>query len=169
LIKTPARWALGTEVTPSLTTGTIIQRLNSSGSPEILLCLQPRCDSVRLGSKTAFPFLPFTTQSENADVITRLAAGDLANLSLKRLPRHLKLLEFKPNKVTKTVDSSFNGTTKHFEFEEVQSDPTVEATKWAWLGELRELHAQKFVAQLVEKFNRVGVNGSEWNRTLGGR
>jgi len=56
----------------------------------------------------------------------------------------------------------FNAETKCFEYVDTAGQ------KWQWLGEIRELHAQKYVSQLVEKFNRVGVNGAEWIRTLGG-
>lgn len=163
--KTPKRWRHGEGSSPLLTTGTVVRKVKSGTDPseQIMLCVQPRCDSVRLKAVSiGFPFLPLSGDPQAAaDLIVMVENGEMKKLALKRLPHQMSITGFTP--ANGMVTAVYNPTDKRFEFTESAGH------KWEWLGELRELHAQKFIAQFVEKFNRVGINGSEWNRTLGGR
>lgn len=158
-----SRWRHSVDRLPPLTTGTVINRVpaNEQDRVEILMSLQPRCDTVRLKEARQFPFLPLASDSETDIVIN--VGGTVKKLGVGRFPRHLEIHAFEPHNVQQMVLPEFNQDTKFFEYEDITGQ------KWQWLGELRELHAQKYVSQLVEKFNRVGVNGAEWIRTLGGK
>ncbi|WP_245495974.1 response regulator receiver domain [Rhizobium leguminosarum] len=157
-----SRWRHSVDRLPPLTTGTVIKRVPASKQEraEILMSLQPRCDTVRLKDVRPFPFLPLKSESDT-DIIVNVD-GVIRKLGVGRFPRNLTVYSFSPDAAQQMVLPVFNVETKCFEYEDTAGQ------KWQWLGEIRELHAQKYVSQLVEKFNRVGVNGAEWIRTLGG-
>lgn len=68
---------------PMLTLGTIVaKKVESQGSIswEYWLCIQPRCDSVRLQHTTSFPFLPYKIIANNREQGFDLALRDGNNL-----------------------------------------------------------------------------------------
>ena len=54
----PHRWL------PLLTLGSFVQKVTAGGDGDLLLCVQPRCDSIRLRERTAFPFQTITRRGE---------------------------------------------------------------------------------------------------------
>lgn len=78
---------------PNLTLGSVLFSEN-----EYFLCLIPRCDSVRIGSRKAFPFLRLKTVTDNSAfnlVIPR--AGDFVQLLVTPVSDWLCVVEFEPN------------------------------------------------------------------------
>jgi hypothetical protein len=140
---------------PILTLGTILK----SEPAEFWLCIQPRCDSVRIGEKRNFFFVPLEVVGE--DKKFDLILEDKEN-KFKKLKIHYKI-----------YDST------HFEFSSDGSDEQVirakaengdfvfytsDETRFEWVSELKTEHAQRIANDFAAKLSRVGLDESEWLR-----
>ena len=88
------------EFTPRLTLGTIVEEITEeSESNTYLLCLQPRCDSVRLqGQPRRYPFLPYERlahDEKNFNLIVH-ENDEFVRLRLLNKPFHFRIETFKP-------------------------------------------------------------------------
>jgi hypothetical protein len=140
---------------PSLTLGTIIQKLTDKS---YWVCIQPRCDCVRVPPNTAFLFLPLRVVEENKKFDVLLEADEkYINLILNKKPYDLNLITFTPGPndkgviVAKVENSGYRFT-----------DTTDE--KYKWIGELRPEHAQRIANEFAANLSRVGLDESEWLR-----
>jgi len=143
------------ESRPILTLGTILK----SESAEFWLCIQPRCDSVRIEKKRNFFFL--FLEVVDGDKKFDLILEDEEN-KFKKLKIHYKI-----------YDST------HFEFSSDGSDEqvirakeengmfvfdTTDKTRFKWVSELKTEHAQRIANDFAAKLSRVGLDESEWLR-----
>jgi hypothetical protein len=144
------------ENVPQLTMGTIVKEMADDG-PSYWICVQPRCDCVRIGSKRVFPFLPLKVTSEgNFDITLKEEDGYIRLLHRKK-PYDLRMIKFEPLKrdngvVTAKKDGEnyyFQDTSRH---------------KYIWVGELRRENAQRLSNQFAATLSRVGLDESEWLR-----
>jgi hypothetical protein len=129
-------------------------------SERYLLCLQPKCDSVRLPGPTQFPFLPLTLAGEGRrfDVVIRTPGG-LQRLELSRRPADLRMVTFAPPADQDSVVAEPAGITG-FRFRAANGRPTW----YRFVGELKADTAQTFASELATNMSRVGLNESEWLR-----
>ena len=124
------------------------------------LCLQPRCDSVRLPGPTQFPMLPLTRAAEGRkfDVVVRASRG-LQRLELSRKPADLRMINFTPapgqDRIVAETDGSSN-----YRFRAATGRPTW----YRFVAELKADTAQMFASELANNISRVGLNESEWLR-----
>ena len=140
---------------PILTRGTILK----SESAEFWLCIQPRCDSVRIETRRNFFFLllEVVDGAKKFDLILE----DEEN-KFKKLKIHYKI-----------YDST------HFKFSSDGSDErvvrakaengdfvfyTTDKTRFEWVSELKTEHAQRIANDFAAKLSRVGLDESEWLR-----
>lgn len=139
---------------PLLTTGTILE----SGSGNFLLCVQARCDCVRIIKERAFPFLKLNKIESEKDFNLIIKDQDNHYLKIKidNKPYNIELINFTisgtENKVIAQQDQD------KYIFMDSQG------TKYYWLGELRFDFAQKIINEYSSEISRVGVNESEWLR-----
>jgi hypothetical protein len=122
------------------------------------LCVQPRCDSVRLTGPRAFPFLPLTARDHNgrADFIAHNEDGSgWVGLSLDDSPHVLEMIWFDstPQSVVTALQSD-----GHYVFRDV------EGKEYRWVAELKTDFAQRVAVELAQQFARVAVDEPEMLR-----
>jgi hypothetical protein len=139
-------------------TGGMILRAPQGDGHRYLLCVQPGCDAVRLSDVVPFPFCKLK-ESKGAFDLVLSAEGEEKRFKVERKPRDIQMLQFAADPAKRMVIS-----------EEKDGKPGFTdsgGTFWEFLAELRPLEAQHFTSLLINKFNRVALNGSEWLRLHG--
>jgi hypothetical protein len=148
---------------PVLQLGTIVSR-GRGKTRRYWLCVQPRCDSVRLTAHRSFPLLPLKVATEAKDrfgiVITSRAAKPVKLVVSKR-PYDLTMVEFAPISVDNdSIMAEPFGAGYRFRSKD----------GWfTWVGDLKEDHAQRIADELAHQFGRVGLTESEWLMLSSGR
>jgi len=147
---------------PILTLGTIIKSESSESSNEsgkFWLCVQPRCDSVRIRGARNFFFL--TLEVVDGDKKFDIVLEDKEN-KFKKLRIHYKIyesanFEFVP-------DGSEEQVIRAKEENEKFVFHTTDKTRFEWVSELKSEHAQRIANDFAAKLSRVGLDESEWLR-----
>ncbi len=140
----------------SLTLGTIIKRKESG---DYLLCVQQRCDTARVPeSGMNFMFIPLVERRENYPLIGAIATEFGKILYILKTSKRVELIHFNPSEKGKPVLSVCK---------EGQSVFQSGDSEYLWIGELKELFAQRIVAAFTSHFARVGVDEAEWLRVEG--
>lgn len=149
-------------ILPALELGTIV-RCKKVDAPFVYsLCLMPICDSMRLTSRTSFPF--WTLEEELKDdpplrivVPTKEKEKPYIELCVCGKSRDklwLDNFEPGPRKVVSAVREEgnflFKGTTTH---------------QLEWVAQLKPSHAQRIAHYIGQSISRVGVIEAEWLRT----
>lgn len=141
---------------PRLTTGTIV-KYKKLTNWNYLLCIQQRCDSVRIPKEgRTFLFLPLT-QDKTA---TAIIIGENDHMFVKNGSHSIELHEFAPNnddepiiaKQYKQIGYAFKDKTEKY---------------YVWVAELKEMFAQHIVSAYTSQLSRVGIDNSEWIRLVG--
>jgi len=142
---------------PILTLGTILK----SEPAEFWLCIQPRCDSVRIEKKRSFFFL--LLEVVDGDKKFDLILEDRGN-KFKKLKIHYKIydsthFEFSSDGSDEQVirAKAENGDFVFYTADETRS-------KFKWISELKTEHAQRIANDFAAKLSRVGLDESEWLR-----
>ena len=146
---------------PSLTLGTILFS-ESDECDTYWICLQPKCDSVRIKKRSAFPMVPLTpiNDQRNEFEIVVPHRDSWVLLRVPRKPSEIQMFKFDQN------DPSMGQVTA------IQSDSAwkitpIEGPSFEWVAELKDEHAQRIANEFAGSFSRVGVNESEWMRRSG--
>lgn len=146
---------------PSLTLGTILFS-KWDGRPTYWICLQPKCDSVRIGERRAFPLVPMKQEADQKGDFEIVVEhrGCWVLLRVPRKPAKIKMFTFESD------DESLNKVTA------TRSDPIweikpIDGPSFEWVAELKDEHAQRIANDFAGSFSRVGVNESEWVRRSG--
>ena len=118
-----------------------------------LLCIQPRCDAVRLNGPTRFVFAPLLESGSSFDLIVKDDhAGDVL-LKLDESAADLRHHTFEPDPSTRTVltssDRFFND---------------IEGLTFAWICDLRDPIARRFVQRIAARLSRIALDEFEWQR-----
>jgi hypothetical protein len=131
-----------------LTLGTLVR--NAEG--DYLLCVQPICDSMRIGKERAFPFLLAgkPRSGKGPDVVVSGSEGKPIELAIPREPYAMRLITCK-------------GTHGVCLAHEVDGDLVFEtdSTPLAWIADLKESYAQRFAERLATNLARVGLDEHE--------
>lgn len=140
---------------PRLMFGTIVQNVTDSG---YWVCLQPRCDCVRIESDRAFPFLPLVISKGNQKFNLVLEEEEKhIRLRLNDKPYDLSLITFTPHpEGNGMIVAKYENSTYCF--------TDTNETKYKWIGELRPEHAQRVANEFATNLSRVGLDESEWLR-----
>ena len=140
---------------PKLTFGTILQK---NRDKSYWLCMQPRCDSVRIDTNRDFPFLPLQsrTPSEKFRLIIANDTGHV-RLAINDKPYHLSIINFtsRPDDHGKII-AKHEGKNYYF--------TSTNRVKFKWVGELKPEHAQRIGNEFAANLSRVGLDESEWLR-----
>lgn len=144
---------------PYLTQGTIVERLDPKGNESShYVCVQPRCDCVRLTTKRKFLFLPLKRVRDDGKFNMVIFHDDkFDRYFYEKDPYNLHIEAFKPlksqNRITFKKDSSGNYILT-----------ITKSKKFKWLAELRWDHSQRLSNELSGNLARVGLDESEWLR-----
>ncbi len=146
---------------PRLTLGTLLQR-KDNGENTFLLCLQPRCESVRLekGEKRSFPFLVIA-KGKGGDFICFNGfdeAGEVVEKSLhyEAKPKNQTVFEFESSEGDVIISQKED---KRFTFTDTSGD-----NEFIWLGDLKDVFVQNIADTLSAVVGSVGFNPYEWQR-----
>lgn len=138
-------------VPPKLTLGTIVF---NSASNSHWLCVQPKCDSVRLDTTQPFMFIPLK-EASSFDICMPQGESKPLKLQRERKVHLVKSYKFTPDEIGVVRARSRNGD---YEF------TTSGSVKLMFVGQLRDDVAQDVAHRLATRLSRVGVNVSEWQR-----
>lgn len=162
------RTQLPADFQPTLTLGTVLKCVGPANDAEeamysgltapFYVCMQPRCDSVRLTASTGFPFQTATESKQPFNLVVKerdhasgtplLMAGKLADVVV---------IKFTPNQHTGTVRAE---PQKDVGFVFVDDNQR----RFLWLGDLRNMKAQQEASSLAANVHRVGTDEFEWLR-----
>ncbi|WP_409440245.1 response regulator receiver domain [Psychromonas sp. GE-S-Ul-11] len=144
--------------TPVLTLGTVVKSNNEEGS--YYVCIQQRCDSVRVDEQQARRFLflslSIVNQDSKFDFIT--PGGD--KLKLGKSIYDMRTVKFSGSSegTVKAEDESEKMYFVPFYYSEELTE------KFEFIFELKDLYAQRIVVQYSSSLSRVGLDEPEWIR-----
>ncbi|MDD4992827.1 MAG: response regulator receiver domain [Paludibacter sp.] len=145
-------------IQPRLTLGTIIR---STKKPEqCLICIQQRCDSVRLDKNKPrkFLFLPLiVVGSDKFDIIT----PEGIKLKLQKKSFSLRTIQFECDNDEGVIKAEMSEDSKYI-FKQIYV--TEDDEQFEWLLDLKDLHSQRIVSNYASELSRVGIDQFEWLR-----
>lgn len=153
---------------PSLTLGTILfSETDQCG--KYWICLQPKCDSVRIKERKSFPIVPMKQLEEpkgNFEIVVK-HRDRWVLLHVPRTPAKINMFTFEPDE-----DSMEKVTATPIEPLPLPNESgweitSTEGTTFEWVAELKDEHAQRIANEFASSFSRVGVSESEWVRRSG--
>ena len=146
---------------PNLTLGTILFS-KSDQCATFWICLQPKCDSVRIKERKSFPLVPMVEvrdQKCDFEIVVK-HRGCWVLLRVPREPAEINMFTFEPDDASKEqVTATSNDSTWNF--------TPIEGPSFEWVAELKDEHAQRITNEFAASFSRVGVTVSEWVRKSG--
>jgi hypothetical protein len=145
---------------PKLTLGTIIKSSNQEA--DYFVCIQQRCDSVRIkqDEERKFLFLPLT-KVENGQF--NFITPDGVKLNLNKKSYSIKTIKFNCDNSNGEIKAFFDESDKKYKFKEKYDN----GDTFEWILELKDLHSQRIVADYASQLSRVGLDESEWLRNAG--
>jgi len=151
----------GGDRNPILTLGTILKKESgdSDESEKYLLCIQPRCDCVRIEDNRNFSFLPLEKVRENvkSDIVVKIDDSNYEKLKVNQKLYDLIHFNFSSNCVDdQIVRAEREGSDYIFE--------TTDESRFKWISELKNQHAQRISNDFAASISRVGLDESEWLR-----
>ncbi len=122
-----------------------------------LICITPRCDSVRLIAKTKFLFLPIIDPSNKSNEI-RIVINDENNYLPKMINfKNFESYTFDPDLEKQSVIATATSD-KDIIFKSTCSK------RFIWIGELKYEYAQKISNHYASELSRPALDESEWLR-----
>ncbi len=157
----PEGWA------PKLGQGSIIRKINDDGtySKNFLLCIQPRCDSVRIKESRTFPFLTMASVGISARprqcliVKSRVAPNEdpkNIRLLLYPLPYCQTMLKFEP---AAAASDCIEAVRENEVWVFKNSEQCFE-----WVADMKDFLAQKLCDLLSGRQGSIGLEEYEWLR-----
>ncbi len=148
---------LSTTKNPSLSLGVMIK-----DGDRYLLCIQQKCDSVRIpdGEQRKFLFLPMKENDQSFDVLFKNESQVYVHLSTcYKECQALEIIKFDPFEDSGIVQAQKSGDSFYY-FTGGSENPI----KYQWILDLKEAHAQRIVNNFAAQLSRVGIDESEWLR-----
>lgn len=141
-----------THISPKLTLGVVVK----GDKTGYWVCIQQRCDSVRLSSERRFLFLPLEENENKFHFIT----GEGKKLRLMKKSFQLRTIKFGvEGESFIQASSNANGEFYFTPFYNSEEDE-----KYQWILDLKDLHAQRIANEFSGELARVGLDESEWLR-----
>jgi hypothetical protein len=152
---------------PHLTLGALLRVRRDIGAAETyadiesdyLICVQPRCDSVRLDGPRAFPFQQAKHDPQKFNLIAPNEA-ESAYLVVDSRPMAGIILKFAPAQNETVIRAQSEAGAFVFKDDRGRA--------FEWIADLDDLKAQRLASDLGASTHRVGVDEFEWLR-LGAR
>lgn len=145
---------------PRMTLGTIIK---NDSDETYCICIQPRCDCVRVEKKGRdFVFIQAVEISNEASFDLVIDDyGSHRRLKIRDKPQKVRMLRFQPTgDVVRSVKTQQGWHT----FTTCNDQPTT----YRWFGQLKDAHAQRISNAFAARLSRVGLDESEWLRRWAG-
>ena len=146
-------------ISPRLTLGAIVKGSKTG----YWVCIQQRCDSVRVDDIRRFLFLPLHISDKKFHFITR----DGIKLRLSKKSYHLRTIKFMGIMGEGTVKAVEVNGRLVFEpyYKNGHGDYSVDKDEvYEWVLDLKDLHAQRIAHEFATELSRVGLDESEWLR-----
>ncbi len=145
-----------------LSMGTVVRRIGNDD--RMLLCVTPRCDSIRLTQDSSFLFVPLSEpKSRTLQVVVPVGADQLRRMTISANPSEWLMKYFTPDPVEQCVLANRDGPEREFIFQE-SGDGECGDGKYRWVGELKPEFAQSIAQTIAERMSRLPLNQSEWLR-----
>ena len=144
---------------PTLWLGSVVTGHLDEGEKH-LMCMRPRCDSVRLKLDEGawFFFLPLVDpRNANEQVIVRLGS-EYVRLGIGLDPAGWVRRKFEPSEDDRPVTARKDSANGEFVFIDTCGK------RFTWRGELRTEYAQRVAQTFATTLSRVAVDESEWLR-----
>lgn len=139
---------------PSLSLGTIIKEVEGD---RYFLCIQARCDSVRILEERKFLFLELQVAESNTKFHFIVKNETLfIHLRIIKDAFGLKTIKFSPNEEKQTILASYQGGRYYF--------ISNYGERFLWMADLNDDHAQRVANNYASQLSRVGLDESEWLR-----
>ena len=140
-----------------LSMGTVVRRIGNGDST--LLCVTPRCDSVRLTENSSFLFLPLSEpRGRTLQVVVPVGDDQHERMTISDNPSEWLMEDFAPDPVAECVLADRGELERGFTFHDVGGG------KYQWLGELKPEFAQAIAQAIAKRMSRLPLNKSEWLR-----
>ncbi len=140
-----------------LSMGTVVVPTGSDDAAPIL-CVTPRCDSVRLTDTTRFLFVPLTDAKATPQIVVPVEGNQHRRMTISLNPSQWLSLDFVPDSKRQCVLAHRNGTDQSFTFKDACG------REYRWVGELKPEFAQSIAQAIAERMSRIPLNKSEWLR-----
>ena len=139
---------------PKLTLGTIIKEESSN---RYFICIQARCDSLRVREERKFLFLELQVAPQNSKFHFIIEdQKTFVHLKVIKDTFGIRTIKFNPNLNTQTILPQFvNGL---YIFESNFGE------RFIWMADLNDAQAQRIANNYASQLSRVGLNESEWLR-----
>lgn len=139
--------------------GTVVRRRAEFDGAELLLCMRPRCDSVRMTGSASFLFLPLiepATQN-SFQLVVRSISNDLMyrRVSVGTDSSGWAPIEFDPGQAESIIARE---ESDEYIFKDVNGN------RYEWIGELKAEVAHSIAQTLASEMSRVALDRSEWLR-----
>ena len=151
---------------PTLSLGTVVK--STLGINNYLVCIQQRCDSVRIDESGGRRFLFLTLSVPNTNGDFDFVSPNGQKLSLGKKTFNIRTVKFNGSEDGVVKPNSEDG---HFFFEPLHAavEPSVEppdasSEKFEFVFELKDLYAQRIVTDYSASLSRVGLDEPEWVR-----
>lgn len=144
------------KTTHKLSTGTIV-KIRQNDTTKYLLCIQQRCDSIRLSEEEQRNFLFLPLKEGNGGEAVVIDAHK--HLILNKKSYALESYAFSSTEQETSV------ITQDKDGQSVFIDAN--GNLFEWVAELKDLFAQHLVALYTAELSRVGIDNSEWIRLIG--
>ena len=146
--------------TPILSLGTVVKSIKEGDEGLYYVCIQQRCDSVRLTSDEPrrFLFLSLKKAESGWNLITR----DGTNLKIDKKTYGIRTVKFKG---TGEVVAQRGSEGESSQEPKLYFTPFHEGDEtFEFIFELKDLYAQRIVSEYSANLTRVGLDESEWMR-----
>ena len=142
--------------------GTAVRKCGDSDSEEFLLCMRPRCDSVRMKGTESFLFLPLVDPRQSTlQLVVRSSSNGptYRQVSVDTDMSRWEMIEFEPDPTARAVvaQKEENGSAGY-----VFTD--VGGNRYEWIGELKTEVAHSVGQILSATLSRIALDRSEWLR-----
>jgi hypothetical protein len=153
---------------PMLSLGTIVRPLPNERKeytralgPEVfLLCIQPACDSVRIGGQRPYPFQRLKRSDSLFNVVLKLGDDTDARLLVTGSPYLTEMFTFRSASAQEDFVLA-HADDHRFVFTDVEDH------RFEWLADLNDFTAQWAMAQIGTRVNTPGLDQFEWLRRKG--
>ena len=154
---------------PRLSIGSLLST-REDDEDRYFLCLQPKCDSVRLPASTGFPLIPLIpledvevkSQGTSLRLVLETSKDQWKDFGIKPKPSELSIRFFKPssNPPGEVVATEMENGGFFFEDNE--------GRKYRWMAEMKDEHALGIAGEVASALARPGPNDAEWLRKAAG-
>jgi hypothetical protein len=143
-------------VHPKLSLGCLIK---SDKSEYYYICIQQRCDSVRIpkGTERKFLFLRLKESDDKFDILT----PDGKKLKKDKDSFSIRTIKFVCQDDSGIIKAELNEAGK-FIFKQMYNHDDDE--QFEWILDLKDLHSQRIISDYTSSLSRVGLDESEWHR-----